>query len=193
MHFYKLACVLLCACLFTSCSNPKSSDQSQGKSWLPSGQILISRPVPPVSVPSSESMLGFIPVIGSHSGLWLSINLKTPEISLMEGSRVVTSTKFEGGSSLAAGSYQILHMQKSPLWYAPDSYFTARNLSIPPQGDRARFRRGALGEYAIFLNKDTPIHCGPVWSDDVGGIRISEGDMAKIYNQLQVGSIIEVK
>ncbi|MCO6431680.1 MAG: L,D-transpeptidase [Deltaproteobacteria bacterium] len=192
-------CRGLCAALLVlmlgmaGCGRSHPAVTEPDKKWLPSGQIVLSRPVPEVSSPRSLNMLGFIPIIGSPSGIWLSINLSSSELTLMEGSRVITSSKLEGGEGLSPGSYQVLHMQRSPLWYATDRYFEQRSLPVPPQGDRARFRRGALGEYAIFINKDTPIHCGPVWSEEVGGIRIPEPEMAKIYNQLQVGSVIEVK
>lgn len=175
-----------------SCS--KNTDyRSEERRWLPSGQITISRKAPEVTSPRSLNMLGFLPVLGTHAGIWLSVDSSKKEISLMDGNRVLSSSSAEGTDRIEPGTYQVLHMQKDALWYAPDSYFRMRNLPVPSQGDKARFRRGALGEYAIFINKDTPIHSGPVADQEVGGIRLKEADLSKIYYQLQVGSIIDVK
>lgn len=180
-------------CLGLAACSGGSKNTQENKAWLQSGQIVISKSAPEVSEPRSLNMLGFFPVAASHSGTWLSFNKTEKSISLMDGARVITTSKAQGGEDLTAGSYQVLHMQKNPLWYAPDSYFSTRSLDIPSQGDKARFRRGALGEYAVFINKETPIHSGPLWSSEIGGIRVSEDDLSKIYYQLQIGSIIEVK
>lgn len=189
----KFSTPLLAAIIFLGCSNSRPINDEE-KRWLASGQITISRSAPEAASVGSMSMLGFLPVIGTHTGLWLSIDSKSKKVSLMEGSRIISTSEVDGmASGITPGSYQVLHMQKSALWYATDEYFTKRGLEVPSQGDKARFRRGAFGEYAIFLNKDTPIHSGPMFVDEIGGIRLSESDMSKIYYQLQVGSIIEVK
>lgn len=178
--------------LLAACSKSPSLETSQ-KSWLKNGMITISKAAPAVSSPRSLNMLGFVPVLGSHQGVWLSIDTKSKKVELMDGNRLVSSSQLEEADQIPAGSFQVLHMQKDALWYASDGYFIRRNLPVPSQGDKQRFRRGALGEYAIFLNKDTPIHSGPVYTDEIGGIRMKESDLSKIFYQLQVGSIIDVK
>lgn len=190
----KIFAVLSLSIFFSACSRGKGATASNDeRNYLASGQIVISRPAPEASAPRSLNMMGFVPVLGTHVGNWLSVNRADKNLSLMEGNRVISSSKIKGADSLTPGSFQVLHMQRNPLWYAPDSYFTNRHLVVPPQGDKDRFRRGALGEFAIFLNKETPIHSGPVWSEEIGGVKVEEADLSKIYYQLQVGSIIEVK
>ena len=137
--------------------------------------------------------LGFLPAIGAYAGHWLSIDTSAKKVVLMEGDRVVDAAAVENLGNVKAGTYQLLHKQRNPLWYAPDGYFSRRNLKVPPQGDRSRYRRGALGDFALFIDKDTPIHSSPVWADDVGGIRVAEGDLSRLYYRLDVGSFIEVK
>lgn len=183
--------VAFCALVSACSKSPKLG--SDEKVWLKSGQITISKAAPSVSAPRTLNMLGFLPVLGSHAGIWLSIDTQSKKVELMDGNRLISSSMVEEAQNISPGSFQVLHMQKDALWYAPDQYFMKRSLPIPSQGDKARFRRGALGEYAIFLNKDTPIHSGPVYTEEIGGIRLKEADLSKIFYQLQVGSIIDVK
>lgn len=68
-----------------------------------------------------------------------------------------------------------------------------RQLESPPQGDKQRYRRGALGDFAIFLNQDTPLHCGPIWLGEIGGLRLSEADLSRLYYQVETGSVVEIK
>ena len=96
-------------------------------------------------------------------------------------------------SSMRAGRYSVSLKQTSPLWYAPSSYFTARSLKVPPEGSRERFKRGALGARAIFLNEQTPIHSGPVGMPEIGGLRISSQDMSRIFESVQVGTVVDVR
>lgn len=161
--------------------------------WVTDGQIIISRSAPEVSDSDGRLALGFLPLSGAHVGPWLSVDRSSETVQLMDGSKVVAKSAATGIKSLKDGVYQLQHKQRNPLWYAPDTYFQDRNLPLPPEGDKSRFRRGALGDYVIFINKDTPIHCGPLWSEMIGGIKIDESELAKLYYSLEVGSMIEVK
>jgi hypothetical protein len=53
--------------------------------------------------------------------------------------------------------------------------------------------RGALGAQALFLDEGRAIHSGPVWNDDVGGIKLSSQDMAMIFDVVGVGATVEVR
>lgn len=161
--------------------------------WLSDGSIVISRPLPAAGALAMQPVLGFIPIYRSHTGTWLSIDTSARSMALMEGDKALFSASGQGIERVRPGSYQLLHKQTRPVWYAPDSYFTERALPVPSQADSVRFRRGALGDFAIFFNKDTPIHNAPVWSDDVGGIRMSDTDITRIYYTLDIGSEIEVR
>ncbi len=156
--------------------------------------IAVSRPVPVATDGSAASILGFMPLQAkTHVGSWLSIDRSSKNLALMEGERQVNLLSGEGVTELKPGTYHIVHKQRSALWYAPDSYFAARNEPVPAQGDKNRYRRGALGEFVLYLDKDTPIHNGPIWSAEIGGVRLSDSDISRLYYSLDIGSTIEVR
>jgi hypothetical protein len=111
----------------------------------------------------------------------------------MDGDKEVNVITGEGVEKLKPGIYQLLHKQRNALWYAPDSYFSARDLAIPAQGDRSRYRRGALGDFVLYIDKDTPIHNSPIWDDEIGGVRLDDADMSRLYYALEVGAAVEVR
>ena len=53
--------------------------------------------------------------------------------------------------------------------------------------------KGVFGPQAIFLDKNTAIHSGPVWTDEVGGVKVSKEDMARIFQAVTVGTKVEVR
>ncbi|MCB0322682.1 MAG: L,D-transpeptidase [Bdellovibrionales bacterium] len=187
--------------------------------YLESGTILLSHAVPeranteslaqnafegapPVAGPMGEPTL-FAPLIGyfppAHAYLpadnetWLEIDKAGKKLTLFKGKSPIKEMTGEGEISIGSGDYYLQHKQKQPLWYAPDQYFERRQLAVPEPGDRLRYRRGALGSYALYPTTTFPIHCGPVWSEDVGGLRISAADLSSIYYMLPVGAPIVVK
>jgi hypothetical protein len=83
--------------------------------------------------------------------------------------------------------------QESPLWYAPDSYFERRGLPVPPPFSHTRFRRGALGPFALFLTGEIPLHSAPFWSDEVGGLRVSEEVASALFQHLPLGATIDLE
>jgi len=166
-------------------------------SWIRDGIITIARPLPLEAGRkingSPSSLLGFVPVPGVQGGAWLSISTSEGAINLMNGSSVAASVQGEGIKELRPGTYKVVHKQRAPLWYAPDNYFSVRQLAVPAEGEKSRYLRGALGDFVLFLNKDTPIHSGPIWSDEIGGIRLNEGDISRLYYQLEVGAPVEIR
>lgn len=194
-HF--LGMCLVVAFISACAPNNKSANSvdanSDSSRSILEGSMVVARPVPPIDPSATESMLGFLPFHASQVGYWLSIDTVDRSLTLMEGANQISSVKGEGVENLRTGQYQLLHKQRSALWYAPDDYFTLRNLSIPGPGDKSRYRRGALGSFVLFLDKDTPIHDGPVWSAEIGGVKLNEPDISSIYYRLPVGAPIEVK
>jgi len=197
-----------------------AGESSSADGWLADGVVAISRPAPAPSSAlalgaqtfagaadatnttpledggyalDSATLLGFMPLPPSQVALWLSIDTRAGKVSLMSGSTELAGIRGEGVSELKAGTYTVVHKQSDPRWYAPDSYFTRRGLPVPPEGDRARLRRGALGEHAVFLDKDTPLHTGPIWSREVGGVKVEPGAFREIYDRLDVGAKVEIK
>lgn len=172
-----------------------SDDHSSRLAWVRDGSIVISRNLPTASVnPPSGALLGFLPTPGTQRGRWLSLNTSEQTIKLLEGDKELASAKWEGGSDvLRSGIYKLVHKQRNPLWSAPDQYFTRRSLPVPANGARDRLRRGALGDFVLYIDKETPIHSGPVWMEEIGGIKVAESDLSKFYYQIDVGSLIEVQ
>ena len=183
-----------------------ASSHEAEKPWMTSGSITIARPVPQAQ-DLSAALLGFMPRKGEHvisqnapndsgalkASYWLSVDRASKAIALMQGERQVEHFIGEGVQSLSEGRYELAHKQRSALWYAPDSYFLARGETPPKPGDKARFRRGALGEFSLFVTKDIPVHSGPVWTDEIGGVRLTETEIAKLYYSLEPGALIEVR
>jgi len=205
-----------CSSLFGSSTDELTSPTDQiatvKSDWLADGLIAIARPVPApatslalraidATTPSaqaplhidSSTLLGFMPLPPTQAAAWLSIDTVRQTVSLMAGSRVVSTATGEGLSSLKPGTYHVAHKQRQPLWHAPGSYFEARGLPVPAEGDRARLRRGALGDLALFIDQNTPIHTGPIWASEIGGIKLDDSVMTPLYEQLEVGAVIEVK
>lgn len=207
---FKAGPTLLLLSFLTACSGMSSVDAPKSDSvrlqrgsqtaWIADGTITVARSAPSPQKISPTTMLGFlpgtIPALAApveRIGTWISIDRSQKRLTLFDGSATVGSFSGEGFDTLPAGAFHLMLKQRNPLWYAPDSYFTARNLTVPAPGDRSRFRRGALGDFAIFLDKATAMHSGPVWSNDIGGLRMEENDLSRIYYQLDVGALIEVK
>lgn len=187
---------LICICL-TSFGCSHKSDPSTNSPQLglnTDGAIVISRPVP-ASMDAKPSMLGFLPsaTAAVHSGTWLKLNLASKEIELMQGNKLIKSVPAVGFEKLSAGSYSVAHKQKGALWYAPDSYFAKRNQTVPPAGDKLRYRRGALGEFALFINKDLPVYSGPFWSEEIGGLRVEPDALAPLYYSVEIGAPVEIE
>jgi lipoprotein-anchoring transpeptidase ErfK/SrfK len=111
----------------------------------------------------------------------------------MQGETVLQTVAGQGVESLNPGKYTVEHKQRSALWYAPAEYFTSRGLPVPPEGVKERYLRGALGDFALFLDQMTPLHNGPIWSKELGGVRFDESDISRIYYQVEVGAPVEVR
>lgn len=180
---------------FAGCSaTPSDPIQELRTAFMRDGIISIYRQAPPVKdIMDSGTMLGFVPLPALRHGAWASIDRSSGNIELRDGDAVVASIPAQGLNNLKPGLHHVLHKQKAPLWYATDGYYAKRGLPTPPQGDRSRFLRGALGSMALYLDKDTPIHSGAVWASDVGGLRMEEADLSRLYYSLPVGAPIEIK
>ncbi len=142
-------------------------------------------------------LVGFFPLSiqfkPADNEVWLQIVREKNQLEVYKGKEIIKVIPVEGEIKLASGEYPLQHKQRNPLWYAPDEYFSKRELRIPPRGDHFRYRRGALGNYALYPTMDFVIHSGPFWSEEVGGLKVSESDLASIFVMLNVGTPILVK
>jgi hypothetical protein len=101
--------------------------------------------------------------------------------------------KAQGAYAMKHGTFSVSRKEMNPLWEAPPTYFLRRGLAVPQQGSSERAMRGALGARAIFLDHGRAIHDGPVWNDDVGGVKIAPQDMALLFDAISVGATVEVR
>jgi hypothetical protein len=175
------------------------STQSSG-TWLRDGSIAVSRPVPSHTASNGQTndpLLGFMPTKQmaepTRQGTWLRITRSSRKIEVVQDGRTTSVISGDGVQALRPGTYTIAHKQETPLWYAPDQYFALRDIEVPTNNETERFRRGALGTAAVFLDADTPIHNGPVWRDEIGGVRIDDQAMSALFNTLKVGDAVEVR
>jgi hypothetical protein len=192
-------CLVTC---LSACSLFSSSEQT-GLEALPEGSypkdgtVSLAGPIPAIqpasSIMASARALGFVPTEAVHDGSWVSIDSSSGMVRLMNGANEVRSGVAEGAKNLRSGTFQLKHKQRSALWHAPASYFASRGLSIPSDGAKDRFLRGALGEFSLFIDKTTPIHSGPLWTPELGGVRVEENLLSSMYYSLEVGAPIEIR
>ena len=175
------------------------SEQNQ---WLADGSIALYREVkspPPIPI-TAASLHTFAPIRGilsdsadqSFNQIRISLDASTQALMIRGLGAAPILVPVEGASHISGLSSQtIILKQEDPLWYAPDSYFTKRGITIPAPFAEERFRRGALGAFALFLDGGIPIHTGPFWSEEVGGLRISEEAGAALFAAIPLGTVIE--
>ncbi|HMO17268.1 MAG TPA: L,D-transpeptidase [Oligoflexia bacterium] len=142
-------------------------------------------------------IVGYFPLLANFqpadNEIWLELDREKKELSVYKGKEKIKSVAGEGVVAVAPGEYPLQHKQKGALWYAPDEYFEKRRLQVPPRGDNFRYRRGALGPYTLYPTTDFVIHSGPFWSEEIGGLRLPEAELASIFLMIQVGTPVVVK
>ncbi|WKZ57088.1 MAG: L,D-transpeptidase [Bdellovibrionota bacterium] len=175
-----------------------SSSVKAPTNWIADGSLSIHRPVPQLPVNSElnqdgATVFAFAPSASIPTSAWVSVDRQANELRLMQGQQAILTLRGDGLDRLPTGSFTVLHKQREPAWYAPDLYFASRSLDTPAEHSKERYLRGALGEYALFLAPELPLHCGPLWLDEIGGVRLSEQDMAQLYYRLEVGAAIQIE
>jgi hypothetical protein len=184
--------------VLTGCATA-SFNPATAQSWLQDGTLALMRPVPKQNMYAqnfqSEPMARMRPPEQEQpiSPPHLVVHGASHSLTLsLPGSAPVT-VKAQGTYALKPGSYKVALKQTEPLWYAPPTYYLRRGIQVPADGSKARYMRGALGSKAIFLDREIPIHSGPVWTEEIGGLRLSEEDMARIFDAVAVGGRVEVR
>ncbi len=192
-------CAALCALTMSGCAllSGSSSSARSSRGWLTDGSLAISRPVPPINVASSARASLRPDALPEQSArptaTVLRVTRAAGRLSLEGPDSQPLSFSAQVASTLRPGRYTIALKQANPLWYAPASYFKQRDLRVPAEGSRERFKRGALGSQALFLSNQTPIHSGPIGTSEIGGLRISPRDMDELFSLVQVGTVVEVR
>ena len=99
--------------------------------------------------------------------------------------------------STPTGVFEIGRMKKDPVWYAPDWYYVERGLPVPPAYSEERYRRGILGDYALYLSDEIAIH-GTQDESSVGRasshgcLRMRNADIAVVFPLVQVGTRVDI-
>ena len=128
---------------------------------------------------------------GSHLHVVIDKSAHTLTINLPGKSPV--AMKAQGAYALKSGAHTVVSKERDPLWRAPPTYFLRRGQPVPADNSTARSMRGALGHQALFLDGSATIHSGPIWNDDVGGIKVSPQDMAILFEAVDVGATVEIR
>ncbi len=160
-------------------------------------------------------LIGFFPNILAYvpagNEVWLEVETETSKVTLYKGDDAVTEFLATGIKQLSSkdlnkGSFIVEQKHEKPRWYAPDEYFSKRGLSVPDITSPSRFRRGALGDYTLVLSSKTlnstaesvtqrqfQIHAAPIWTEEVGGIKLDKRELATIFQKLPIGAPVIVK
>lgn len=180
------------ALLLSGCSYFGGPSISTG-AWLDSGSLALSRPVPLASrvKPGTPSTPPY--PLGGPEIAQIIISRADKTITAIQPGSSPMVFKSEGAQYLSTGSFSVTLKEDKPLWYAPNSYFVNRSLEVPDQGSRSRFMRAALGRRALYLNDQTPIHCGPIWLQEIGGVRLRQSEMDQLYSMVNVGTRVEIR
>jgi len=199
----RLAVHVTCALLLSFVSSGCSwiTHESRDRTWLTDGSLALSRPVPPISsapkLPASRALAAVMPPddlkMEVGGGPALIVSRKTKTITALQPGQAPVVIHTEGTQFLPEGSFSVTLKEENPLWYAPSDYFTKRSLDIPGEGSRERFRRAALGTQSLFLNNQTPIHSGPVWMQEIGGLRVEPKEMTQLFSMVSVGTRVEIR
>jgi lipoprotein-anchoring transpeptidase ErfK/SrfK len=210
-----LLAVIFGSAVLSACSGARVAT-SEKVEYLASGSIVISRMIPTdaesqvasatadAAANDSQStprvlapLFAFIPPAAAfapaENETWVEVDTGAKKVRVYKGATIDSEFQAEGAANIQPGNYSLQQKQRTPLWYAPDGYFRKRQLAVPPAGDRLRYLKGALGEYALFPSPEFAIHTAPVWTDDVGGLRVSKEDLIAIYFKLNIGSSIVVR
>ncbi len=91
------------------------------------------------------------------------------------------------------GVFTIRNKIVDPVWKKPDWAFIEDGVPVPPANDNSRYEYGVLGDYALNLGNGYLIH-GTLYqrllgmSVTHGCIRMDDGDLKFVYENLPVGS-----
>lgn len=196
------AIILVMTGCATSSFNPTPTER-----WLPDGSLGLVRPVPRMSMISEAMaqpkgdmftepkarMRAPSEMPSTDLAPRLIIETTKHTLTLSRPGEAPITMKAQGAYALKKGTYSVALKQADPLWYAPPTYFLRRGMKVPPDGSKARFMRGALGHQALFFDKQMAIHSGPVWNDEIGGVKLSSDDMAQLFETVALGTQVEVK
>lgn len=134
------------------------------------------------------------------------ISLEEHRLYLLEGEQVVWSARIGTGTgatlegagqrwefSTPRGPFRVQYKEKEPVWWLPDWVFVERGEPVPPHDSPTRRLEGELGAAALYLTHEIAIH-GTDQPELLGNaishgcIRMSNDDVLRLYEELEVGA-----
>lgn len=156
--------------------------------------------------PEGERHLGVPRLPANASRREVRVSLAEHRLYVVEGGRVVwaapigtgTGDDLVGGGqrwdfSTPTGRFRIQYKEKDPVWFLPDWVFVERGEPIPAFDAPERRVEGELGAAALYLTREIAIH-GTDRPDLLGQpishgcIRMSNDDVLRLYDELEVGT-----
>lgn len=156
------------------------------------------------SVEYSDGLLGSpVHLEGTRS---IEISVEERRLYVLEEGEVVWSAKIGVGTgetleeagrhwdfSTPRGRFSVQYKEKDPVWWLPDWVFVKRGVPVPPRDSPDRREEGELGAAALYLTREIAIH-GTDQPEPLGDaishgcIRMSNDDVLRLYEELEVGT-----
>jgi lipoprotein-anchoring transpeptidase ErfK/SrfK len=162
--------------------------------------VPIAAVIPTIEASSIFSFMPIAPVIPdfgvksyNSNEMWVFIDSFNNSIEINKGDENILTAQAKSSSGTTQGKFSVALKEENALWYANDNYFAKRSQRMPAEGSSDRYRKGALGEYAVFLSGGMVIHSSPLFDDSVTGFQVTEDEIRSIYNLLQPGTKIIIR
>lgn len=208
IRFFLTACAS--SAFILGCHGRTTVDLDHSSTLLSSkvqpGSVTVARLAPPITNSSGSGVSSSFGFMGSDftrsnsSNLLPSVapntillTLSNETIALNSPATGFKSARASGLNRVTPGNYSIAMKLENPSWYAPDTYFSKRELSVPPANDRLRYRKGAFGSAVVYLNNGIPIHSSEIEDSDVEGIKVPEDLMTSLIELANPSTGVIVK
>ncbi len=195
---------------------------SSGKGYSASGSLVLSFQLPPRSASDAVNMITtgesaeqdlasslshthrrFAPLLGyfpprlsklpANNEIWMEFDQAERQLKIYEGKELLQTVAAESDGKIQCGEYLVQSKQSDPRWYATNHYYTSRGLPVPSDISPERYLQGALGSQALFLSENLAIHSSPLWTDEVGGVRVDRQTLSKVFERAPLGVSVIVR
>lgn len=195
---------------------------SSGKGYSASGSLVLSFQLPPRGTSDSTNMTPagespdqelasavpsthrrFAPLLGyfpprlsklpANNEIWMEFDQAERQLKIYEGKQLLQMVSAESDGKIQCGEYLVQSKQSDPRWYATNQYYTSRGLPVPSDISPERYLQGALGSQALFLSENLAIHSSPLWTKEVGGVRVDRQTLSKVFERAPLGVSVIVR
>jgi lipoprotein-anchoring transpeptidase ErfK/SrfK len=168
------------------------------------------QPATTLPIRAGAAFLGVPRIPATAEERQVRISLEEHRLYVIADGRVVWSASIGTGTgevlegagrywdfSTPPGRYRVQRKELDPVWVLPDWYFVERDEPIPPLDSPRRRLESALGAAALYLTEEIAIHGTDqpeLLGDAVshGCIRMSNEDVLRLYEELEVGTPVIV-